>query len=259
MGVGSTVTPEDVTAELEAAARLEQRRQQVLERYGGEQSLAELGGPARGPTRSGADAGWTLCEQLPGALRRRVWTLIGLEGPMLNSLDGQVDFWGAVWMGCQVAEGVLGELLSAPAREVSDALLDATAGSGPPRQVLEDWLAGQPPTLAALQVVQRAFREAHANRRAEIEAVMGPEGAAFLAGGGPEASLEQIRGLRTRAESPSREMSRVEYVDLLKWMVGARTLELWDRQGPRPNPPRADVALMHHHLRLRRLRAPGAA
>jgi hypothetical protein len=166
---------------------------------------------------------------------------------MLDSLDGEVDFWGAVWMGCQLAEGIVGAVLGTPAREVSGALLDALDGSA--RPILEAWLAGQPATLAGLQVVQQAFRAAHARGRPEIEAALGPEGAAFLASGGPESSLEQIRGLKVRAEAPP--VSRVEYVDLLRWLVGARTLALWDRQGPKPSPPRMDVALLHHYLKLK--------
>src|SRR5262249_35210741 len=151
--------------EIEAAGRLEGRCREALERYGGEQRLVAEAERLRGSTRSDVEAGRTLCEKLPEALRRRVATLFGLEAPMLDSLDGEGEFWGAVWMGCQLAEGVLGAILGAPAREVSGVLLDAVDGAA--RQILEAWLGGQPVTLAGLQVIQRAFREAHARRRAE--------------------------------------------------------------------------------------------
>jgi hypothetical protein len=137
------------------------------------------------------------------------------------------------------------------------------AGSVPERQVLEAWLAGQPLTLAALRVILRAFREAQAMHRPEpAEALtrsFGPDQAGLLSSGGPESCLEKIRGIKVLAEAPSRPLSRVDYVELLKWLVGARSLSLWDRQGPRPHPPRADVAILHHSLRLKRLTAPGAS
>jgi hypothetical protein len=261
MGPRPGVTPEDVAAELEADERLRHRLQEVVGRYGGEQHLAAEAERLRKNFRSEADAGWTLCEKLPEDLRRRVATLMGLEAPMMDSLDGEVDFWGAVWMGSQLAEGVLGSLLGAPARQAADSLLEALSASGPPRQVLETWLAGQPLTLAALQVILRAFREAQALRRTVPSEVLarffGPEQAGLLSSGGPESCLEKIRSIKVLAEAPSRPLSRVDYLELLKWLVGARSLSLWDRQGPRPSPPRADAAILHHYLRLRRLTATG--
>jgi hypothetical protein len=263
MGPRPGVTPEDVAAELKAGERLKHRLHEVVERYGGEQHLAAEAERLRKNSRSEAEAGRELCEKLPEDLRRRVATLMGLEAPMLDSLDGAVDFWGAVWMGSQLAEGVLGSLLGAPARAVAGPLLEVLAGSAPQRQVLEAWLAGQPLTLAALQVILRAFREAQALHRPEpaeaLARLYGPDPVALIAGGGPESCLERIRGLKALAETQSRLMTRVDYLELLKWLVGARSLSLWDRQGPRPSPPRADVAILHHHLRLRRVTAPGAS
>jgi hypothetical protein len=260
MGPRPGVTPEDVAAELEAGERLKHRLREVVERYGGEQHLTAEAERLRKNSRSEADSGRALCEKLPEDLRRRVATLMGLEAPMLDSLDGALDFWGAVWMGSQLAEGVLGNLLGAPAREVSGPLLEVLAGPGPSRQVLEAWLAGQPLTLVALQVILRAFREAQALHRPEpAEALVrffGPDQAGLLSSGGPEACLEKIRSIKLLAEVPSRPLSRVDYVELLKWLVGARSLSLWDRQGPRPSPPRAEVAILHHYLRLKRLTAP---
>lgn len=263
MGPRPGVTPEDVGAELEAGERLERRLDEVVGRYGGEQQLVAEAERLRKNSRSQAEAGRELCEKLPEDLRRRVATLMGLEARMLDSLDGEVDFWGAVWMGSQLAEGVLGNLLGAPARQVAGALLEALAGSGPQQQVLETWLAGQPLTLAALQVILKAFREAQALHRPEPAEVLSrffePEQAGLLSSGGPESCVEKIRSIKVLAEAPSRPLSRVDYLELLKWLVGARSLSLWDRQGPRPSPPRADVAILHHYLRLRRLTAPGAS
>jgi hypothetical protein len=263
MGPRPGVTLEDVAAELEAGERLKHRLHEVVKRYGGEQHLAAEAERLRKNSRSEAEAGRALCEKLPEDLRRRVATLMGLEAPMLDSLDGALDFWGAVWMGSQLAEGVLGNLLGAPAHEVAGSLLEVLAGAGPQRQVLEAWLGGQPLTLAALQVMLRAFREAQVLRRTEpaeaLTRFFGPDQAGLLSSGGPESCLEKIRSIKVLAETQSRPMTRVDYVELLKWLVGARSLALWDRQGPRPSPPRADVAILHHYLRLRRLKAPGAS
>jgi hypothetical protein len=259
MGPRAGVTLEDVAAELKARERLDHQLREVVGHYGGEQHLIATAERLRKNSRSEAEAGRTLCEKLPEDLRRRVATLMGLEGPMLDSLDGQLDFWGVVWMGSQLAEAVLGHLLGAPAREAAGPLLETLGGAGPQRQVLEAWLSGQPLTLAALQVILQAFREAQAQHRAEPVAALsrffGPEEAGLFCGAGPESCLEKIRGLKVLAEAQSRPLSRLDYVELLKWLVGARSLSLWDRQGPRPSPPRADVAILHHSLRLSRLTA----
>ncbi len=257
------ITPEDVAAELAARERLSHRLREVLGRYGGEQHLIAEAERLRGVSRTEGEAGRTLCERLPKELQRRVSTLMGLEGPLLDTLDGESDFWGAVWMGSQLAEGVLGKLLEPPARQAAGPLMEALADSEPMRQVLEAWLGGQPLTLAALQVILQAFRKARALNREEPERALSrffePDHVRLIASGGPEACLEKLRELKRLAEASSRPVTRVDYVDLVKWLVGARSLSLWDRQGPRPYPPRADVAILHHHLRLKRLTAPEAS
>ncbi len=42
-------------------------------------------------------------------------------------------------------------------------------------------------------------------------------------------------------------------------LVGTLRLSTWDEKGPIPDPPRFDLAILHHHLRLKRLTAPGAS
>lgn len=263
MGPTPGVTPEDVAAELAAGERLQRRLEEVVGKYGGAPHLIAEAERLRKNSRSQAEAGRELCDKLPEDLRRRVSTLMGLEAPMLDSLDGEVDFWGAVWMGSQLAEGVLGNLLGAPARQAAGSLLRALEGLDPQRQILETWLAGQPLTLTALQVILRAFREAQSQRQPEPAEVLsrffGPEQTGLLSSGGPETCVEKIRSIKLLAEAQSRPLSRMDYLELLKWLVGARSLVLWDRQGPRPSPPRSDVAILHHYLRLKRLTKPGAS
>lgn len=256
------VTPEAVAAELAADERLAPRVHELLRKYGGEQRLMDEAERLRGTCRSGDEAGSALCEKLPDGLRRRVSTLMGLERPMLDTLDGESDFWGAIWMGSQLAEGVLGNLLEPPARRVAGVLLEVLSDARPMRDVLEAWLLGQPLTLASLQVLLRAFRNALALHRPEpaeaLARFFGAEHATLIASGGPESCLEKIRGLKGLAEAPARPLTQVDYLELMKWLVGARRLSLWDRQGPKPNPPGAGIAILHHHLRLRRLTAPAA-
>src|SRR4051812_8931212 len=107
------ITLKDVAAELEANDRAAARFEALARQYGGEQGLMVLSGVPLGSVRSIGDGGWALCAQLPESLRRRVTTLIGLEVAMLGGVD-ELDFWGAVWMGCEVTEGVLDAVLRAP-------------------------------------------------------------------------------------------------------------------------------------------------
>jgi hypothetical protein len=271
------VTPEVVAAELAAREALAPRIHEWVERFGGETVLAFVGHdvhttPTRGrprprwsrPLSKELGPGGVLCETLPVDLQRRIWTLMGLEAPLLDSLDDEHDFWGAVWMGSQLAEGVLAALLREPALEVAGLLIEALDGLSPMRQVLEGWLAGQPLTLATLQVILRAFRKAeelHQTRPGEVLAWhFGPNHAGLLGSGGPESCLEQIRGLKALAEAQSRPLTRVDYLELTKRLVGARSMSLWNRKGPQPTPPRADAAILHHHLYPRwRLMAPEAS
>lgn len=266
-----SITPEDVAAELAANASLSRRfpewaaQYQRLEyrhfdnmTFNGVEDVGQI------PERAPHEAGETLCEPLPQNLRMKVSTLIRVEYTLLDSLDGEIDFWGAAWMGCNLAKTLLIFLLKKPFQRIAGALSQALAGSAEPlRQVMSASLASQPLTFSALKVVLEAFRSAQQQNLPEVGPVLAeffkPDYTELIISGGAESCLEKLRRFKFLTEAEPPPMTRVDYLEVIKLLVGARSLSGWKRDGPKPNPPRFDVAILHHHLQLARLTVPEAS
>jgi hypothetical protein len=213
-------------------------------------------------TRGGlpALAGRSLLSRCSERTQKRYETLLYFE----EMFPPSCDHGFLIGPACQIVESELDRLLTAPARNIVDSLIDAIrAGKHGQEQatILEKWSAKQIPTTMGVQsVVLLALRRGWEHQVVAIcdflSASFQPRYADLLASKKLGSCLDMIR---TKFRNPvchgETAFDEGSYARFVHLVIANRRFVDWDSRGPLSPSPDAEVGVFHHHLaQARRLR-----
>jgi len=245
---------EDIELELSGNAALDALSagmQRLAERHGAD---IEAHAADRSRRRSARSGSLLAASRFSPPSRSRYAALLFFE-TQLSAGEGmaELDRSMLVLSGCQILEEQLRNQLVPIAQRGYDQLLRAL-GDERSAGVFRAWHdEAVPVTIGVLHVMLMALRRALAHAPVEIAPVLhGPFTRAYdaqLASKGFEKSLGHIRN--TFRNPLAHGMTTVDagaYGKFCALLVGAPSVSSWDTRGPSPDPPAAQVALLHHHL-----------
>jgi hypothetical protein len=255
--------PGDVASDLEVAAWAEKRIAAIFAGAPLEVRSRTLHSAEglRGLRSVPAQAGSLLMAACGEQTRRRYQTLLYFE----EKVSAEDDHGFLIAAACSVLEAALDRVLTLPARGIADALVAALHAEEGPARILEDWIAGKPAPIGTQTIILLALRRGCEQGSEPVCSFLAdhfqPRYQSLLLSKKLGRCLDRIRQqFRNPACHGTTAFDAPAYEQFARLAVVRRRFTEWDVAGAGPAEPEADCGVLHHHLRLSRLRErPGIA
>jgi hypothetical protein len=209
------------------------------------------------PTRGATPPRSRLPSRCPADVQGRYQVLLHLE----RTFPPEHDQGCILFVGCQLLEGELDRLVTAPLHPQAGALVDLLRRAGLDEKrtaVLDAWAEGRQPSVfgthgLVVLALELACVRGHAGLLAFLRERFAPEYLNLLRAQAMDRCINRIRNrFRNPVCHGRAAFSRADYEDFTRLVIAHRRFLDWDREGPHPASPGGDVGVLHHHWRLAR-------